>query len=105
VELRSEFALLLLLLALLLFSALSTNTLEERRSVANLTIVKAPLPRYCQYTIEAKGLFWENGLNNVSFKIFANGTLVKSIIMKGINGEYLCKDNRIVLYTYYPSDA
>ncbi|AHF80888.1 hypothetical protein [Thermococcus paralvinellae] len=109
-ELRSEFVLLLLLLALLLFSALSTNTPEQRKrdvniTIANLTIIKAPLPKYCSYTIEAKGLFWENSLNNVSFKIFANGTLVKSIIMNGINGEYLCKDNRILLYTYYPSDA
>lgn len=95
-----------IVLLLLAFYFLPKGVIIEIDKPASIGFTEsASLPKYCPFTIKAKSLFVESGLNNVTFHIIKDDTVLVNYTLKGIKGSYLCLPDGILLYAYYPGEG
>ncbi|RLF78097.1 hypothetical protein DRN38_07630 [Thermococci archaeon] len=92
-----------IVLLLLVFYFLPKGVIIETDEPTDVSFGET-LPKHCPFTIKTKSLFFESGLNNVTFHLLKNNTVLANYTLKGIEGSYLCLPDGILLCAYYPSD-
>ncbi len=95
-------------LLLLAFYFLPKGIIIEINKPTGVSFTKgASLSNHCPFTIKVKSLFFDSisGVDNITFYLLKNDTVLTNYTLKGVKGSYLCLPDGILLYAYYPGDA
>ncbi|ACJ16493.1 hypothetical protein TON_1005 [Thermococcus onnurineus NA1] len=59
----------------------------------------------CLSVIQVKSQYYQSGLEHlVNFTLFLNGTLKANVTLEGVEGNYFCVPEGVVVYSYYPGE-